>query len=549
MSSTPHAPQPSRHTEEAQAGAPPVRWMVVILSGAVILAIALWALISPSQAQAQLSAVVAVIAANAGWYYVLTAGLIVLFVLILAFGRSGRLVLGEEGSRPQFSLFTWSAMLFAGGIGIDLMFFSVAEPVSHFLVPPQGEVADPLNPATDPVARARMGVVWTLFHYGITGWAMYALMGAAFAYAAHRRGQPLSLRSVLAGAVGDVAHRWLGTIVDVISVLGTIFGIAASLGIGVVQLNYGLHLLLGVPEGIAAQIALILLAVVMATISTVSGVERGIRRLSELNIVLATILLAWVTLTGRTRFVLDALVTSVGDYATALPGLMLEVFPYTDADSWMQSWTLFFWAWWIAWAPFVGLFLARISRGRTIRQFVLGVLLVPFAFIAVFIAVFGNSALLRVLDGDLTFAQTAVSTPEHAFYSLLAQYPGAPMVIAVATLLGLLFYVTSADSGALVLSTFCSRTRDAMTDGGRALRVFWAFATGLLTFAMLMVGGVAALQGATVIIGLPLSVVMYLVMWALYRAVREDLPDREDPSVVSVRDGVHAAARDDSGTA
>ncbi|MCQ9385275.1 choline BCCT transporter BetT [Brevibacterium sp. 50QC2O2] len=507
---------------EAEPHTPKVNWPVFGTSAAIIVAIAVWAIAAPGSAHTVLTTIVDWVSRTFGWYYIATATIVIGFVLFIAASSSGRIKLGPDHAKPQFNMFTWTSMLFAAGIGIDLMFFSVSEPAAQFLDPPQGHVDDPLNPATAPGDRARMAIVWTLFHYGITGWAMYALMGAAFAYFAYRRGMPLSMRSILSWVLGRHAGGGLGNGIEVLSVLGTIFGIATSLGIGVVQLNWGLHLMFGIDQSILWQAVLIALSVLLATISTVSGVNKGIRRLSELNVILAVVLMVYVIATGQAGFLFDALVTDVGDYVAKFPELMLNVFPFTDNSAWMSQWTLFFWAWWIAWAPFVGLFLARISRGRTIRQFVFGVLVVPFVFIAVFISVFGNSALRLIMDGDLDLANTAANAPEQAFYALLEHYPGAPFVIGLATVVGLLFYVTSADSGALVLANFSSHLHDPKSDGGKRLRVFWSVLTGVLTLAMLIVDGVSTLQGATLIIGLPFSIVLYLVMIALYRALRQE---------------------------
>jgi choline/glycine/proline betaine transport protein len=351
---------------------------------------------------------------------------------------------------------------------------------------------------------------------------MYALMGGAFAYFAYRRNMPLSIRTILTPLFGKKMNGWFGDTVDIAAVLGTVFGIATSLGIGVVQLNYGLHILFGLKEGVGAQIGLIVLSVLMATMSTVSGVEKGIRRLSELNVILAIVLLVWITVSGKTRQLLDLLIMNIGDFVSRFPHEVLNTFGWEQPDDWMAGWTLFFWAWWIAWAPFVGLFLARISRGRTLRQFITGVLVIPFLFIALFISIFGNAALQRVQSGDDKFGKEAMNVPEHGFYDLLTQYPAAPFVIGLATVTGLLFYVTSADSGALVLANFTSRITDSKQEGTKGLRIFWSVATGLLTLAMLIVGGVSTLQGATLIIGLPFSVVMYLVMVSFYRALRAD---------------------------
>lgn len=505
-------PEPDKEPSEHRPPSP--RWPVLIGSAAVILLIALWAIFAQEQADAVINALVSWTAENFGWYYILTAGLVVFFVLGLAFSSAGRTKLGPDHAKPQFSMFTWASMLFAAGIGIDLMFFSVSEPVAQFVAPPAGDGGT--------VEAARQAIAWTFFHYGPVGWAMYALMGGAFAYFAYRRNLPLNIRSLLTPLFGKRVEGWGGHTIDILAVLGTVFGIATTLGIGVVQLSYGMHVLFGTPDGVAAQIALIILAVAMATLSTVSGVEKGIRRLSEVNVILAIALLLWITITGESRRLLEGLVMNVGDFMTGFSGMLFDTFAWERPDDWMQGWTLFFWAWWVAWAPFVGLFLARISRGRTLRQFIFGVLLIPFGFIAIFISIFGNSALEIVLGGNVNFADTAMNLPERAFFDLLQQYPAAPVVIAVALLTGLLFYVTSADSGALVLSNLTSKVTDPKQDGGKLLRIFWSVATGLLTLGMLLVGGVPTLQQATLIIGLPVSVLLYLVMISLFRALRTE---------------------------
>lgn len=489
-------------------------WPVLIGSSVLIVGIAVWAIILPDQAGGVIGSAVGWVATNLGWYYILTATLVLGFVVYLALSKMGKVKLGPDHSKPQFRLFTWMSMLFAAGIGIDLLFFSVAEPVAQYYQPPTG--------ASENIEAARQAIVWTLFHYGPVGWAMYALMGGAFAYFAYRRNLPLSIRSLLTPLFGNRLRGWAGHTVDIAAVLGTVFGIATSLGIGVVQLNYGLFLLFGIPQGVAAQVGLIVLAVVMATISTVSGVEKGIRRLSELNVVLAILLLFFLAVTGNTRRLLDGIVMNVGDFVATFPDLIMNTFAWVQPDDWMSAWTLFFWAWWIAWAPFVGLFLARISRGRTLRQFITGVLVVPFVFIAVFISVLGNSALELILAGDAAFGETALASPEQGFYNLLAAYPAAPLVIALATLTGLLFYVTSADSGALVLANFTSIIEDPREDGSSRMRVFWAIVTGLLTMSMLLIGGISTLQNATLIVGVPFSIVLYLVMISMFRALRTE---------------------------
>lgn len=515
---TPTAEPSAAGSSSADAAAKarlPVNWRVLIAAATVIVVLSAWAITAPEQADAVIGGVVSWVASRLGWFYILTATLVIAFVVMVAASRGGKVRMGPDHARPQFNMFTWTAMLFAAGIGVDLMFFSVSEPVSQYFAPPTGDGQN--------LEAARQAVVWTLFHYGITGWAMYALMGMAFGYFAYRFGMPLSIRSALYPLLGRRIHGVAGDAVDTAALLGTVFGVATSLGIGVVQLNYGLKSLFGLPENLAVQSALIVVGVGMAVVSCVSGVDKGIRRLSELNIVLAIGLMLYVLVAGRTSFLLDAIVMNVGDFISSFPGMTLNTFAFEAPQEWMSAWTLFFWAWWIAWAPFVGLFLARISRGRTLRQFVVGTMTVPFAFILLWISIFGNSALDLVVGGNTEFGEVATNTPERAFYSLLEQYPGATVAASIATFTGLLFYVTSADSGALVMSNFTSRIEDPNQDGPKWLRVFWALSTGVLTLAMLLVGGVTTLQNATLIMGLPFSVVMYLIMVGLWRALRVEV--------------------------
>jgi choline/glycine/proline betaine transport protein len=439
---------------------------------------------------------------------------IVGFVIFLGVSRYGSIRLGPDHSRPEFSTFAWASMLFAAGIGTDVMFYSVIEPVSQYTAPPVGE------PGT--VDAAREATVWTLFHYGVTGWAMYALMGLALAYFSYRKNLPLAVRSALHPVFGKRVNGPLGHAVDTAAVLGTIFGVATSLGIGVVFLNVGLNVIFGVPVGTGAQAALALLAVTVAAISATTGVDKGIRFLSQLNVLLALALAGWVLITGKTSFLLNAVVMNVGDFIRSFPAKSMETFAFTDTQEWMELWTLFFWAWWVAWASFVGLFLARISRGRTIRQFVLGTMVIPFSYIVMWISIFGNAAIDKVRGGDDAFAEAAVDFTGVGFYDLLRDYPLADVVVFLAVVVGLLFYITSADSAALVMGNLCSELQDVQQDCAAWLRITWASATGLLTVAMLAVGGILALQYATIIMGLPFAFVLVLVMWGLFRSLRNE---------------------------
>ncbi|MBM7345100.1 choline transporter [Pantoea coffeiphila] len=452
------------------------------------------------------------VSATFGWYYMLAATLYVVFVIFMACSRFGAIKLGPEQSKPEFSILSWAAMLFAAGIGIDLMFFSVAEPVTQYMQPPEGQ--------GQTFEAARQAMVWTLFHYGLTGWSMYALMGIALGYFSYRYNLPLTIRSALYPIFGKRINGPIGHTVDIAAVIGTIFGIATTLGIGVVQLNYGLKVLFDIPEGLGAQTALIVLSVVIATISVTSGVDKGIRILSELNVALALFLILFVLFFGNTEFLLNALVLNVGDYINRFTGMTLNTFAFDRPVEWMNSWTLFFWAWWVAWSPFVGLFLARISRGRTIREFVLGTLIIPFTFTLLWLSVFGNAALYEIIHGDAGFAQEVMSHAERGFYSLLAQYPAFKFSASVATITGMLFYVTSADSGSLVLGNFTCKLKDINSDAPNWIRIFWSVTIGLLTLGMLMTNGISALQNATVIMGLPFSFVIFFVMAGLYKSLK-----------------------------
>ncbi|PQZ89527.1 high-affinity choline transporter BetT [Arthrobacter sp. MYb227] len=500
-------------------------WRVFLASALVILGITIYAAAFPTQAEGVIGNVVNWASQKLGWVYIVTLTIVLGFVIFLAASRFGSIRLGPDHARPKYRLGTWTAMLFAAGIGVDLMFYSVAGPVAQYLLPP--------NSTGETVEAARQSVVWTTFHYGISGWSLYALVGAALGYYAFRFKMPLSIRAALYPILGRRVHGRTGDAIDVAATVATVFGLTASLGIGVLQLNFGLTYLFGWPEHVSIQIGLVLLSVLMATISCVSGVDRGIRRLSELNFLLAVGLMLYILIAGKTTMLIDAVVMNLGDFISRFPGMALDTFAIDRPDDWMNAWTLFFWAWWIAWSPFVGMFLARISRGRTLREFVVGVLVVPFLFTLVWISIFGNSAVDAVRSGQKEFGEIAVNTPEHGFYMLLDQYPGAALVAGIATFTGLLFYVTSADSGALMMSSFTAYTTHPGQDGPKWSRIFWALAVGALTIAMLFVGGFVTIQYMTIIMALPFTVILYLIMIAFWRSLKQEEHTLHDPGIAA----------------
>lgn len=522
---------------EAQTNTPvKLNWRVFGAASAGVLAIALWAILAPASAGAALTITVEWISRWFGGFYISLATFVLIFVLALAWSRFGTTRLGSPHARPEFSTFSWASMLFAAGIGTDIMFFAVAEPISHYMMPPQG---DPQS-----AHAAREAIAWTLFHYGITGWGMYALMGIALGYFAYNRKKPLSVRSALYPVFGKHTDGWMGDMVDAAAILGTIFGVAATLGIGVVQLNVGLEILTGIPRGLGAQTALVALAILVSIMSAWSGINRGIKLLSQLNVILAVGLALWVLVAGRTDFLLRAIVLNVGDFISTFPARTLETFAYEDMTAWMSAWTLFFWAWWVAWASFVGMFLARVSRGRTLREFVMGSMIIPFLYVLMWIGIFGNTAIDMVSTGNQSFAKLTVETPENGFYALLQSYSGATALVALATLVGLLFYITSADSGALVMANLSSRLPVVSSDASRWVRVWWALVTGVLTIAMLYVGGIPTLQFATIVMGLPFALAMVLVMAGLFMALRDDAQRRlsVEQSVRNITSGAGSVA-------
>ncbi len=484
------------------------------LSALIIVGVSLAAILNPDAVQSAFDAAVAWTGRWFGWFYILLATAALVLLGVLAVTRFGNIRLGPDNSTPEFSTFSWAAMLFAAGIGTGIMFYAIAEPVAQYIAPPTGQ--------GETVEAARNAVTWTLFHYGISGWGLYGIVGIALGYFAYRKRDRLAVRSTLRPLLGSRVDGMLGDIVDVFALVGGVFGIAASLGIGVVQLNVGLSLLFGIDQGIAAQIGLVSLSVLMATVSAVSGVDRGVRILSNINVLLAMGLALWVLITGNTAFLLDALVANIGDFLTRFPVLTLETFPYERPDAWLNGWTLFFWAWWITWAAFVGMFLARISRGRTIRQFVIGALVLPFSYVLMWVSIFGNTALDLIRSGNEEFKEIAYTTPEGGLYALLDSLPLGGALIALALFVGILFYVTSSDSGSLVMANLSTRDLPDRRDAAPWLRIFWATATGALTIAMLLAGGIPILQQATIVMALPFSFVLILIAASLWKALRSE---------------------------
>lgn len=481
---------------------------VFFTSAGLIIAFSIYGGGFSSEAAVTFAAVQDWLVTNMGWFYMAVVAIFFTFIVYLAFSRFAHIKLGPDDSVPDYSYASWIAMLFSAGMGIGLLFFGVAEPITHFAEPPTGEGST--------VQAASNAMLLTYFHWGLQAWATYIVVGLALAYFAFRHNLPLTIRSALYPLIGDKIHGPIGHTVDIFAVIGTMFGVATSLGLGVTQVNAGLNYLFGISVGPETQILLIAGITAMATISVVAGLDAGIRRISELNMLLALLLLSFVLFAGPTASLLGGFVQNVGNYLSNVVFLTFNIYAY-EPNEWMGDWTLFYWGWWISWSPFVGMFIARISRGRTIREFILGVLLVPAGVTFLWLSIFGNSALFIELGergGEIAAAVT--SDMPTALYVFLERLPWTTLVSLVATLLVVTFFVTSSDSGSLVI--------DIITSGGDEdpptwQRVFWAISEGVVASVLLLAGGLSALQTAAISSALPFAFVMLFVCYGLYKGL------------------------------
>ncbi|RZQ57228.1 choline transporter [Pseudidiomarina tainanensis] len=482
----------------------------------LIILILLFAAVVPETADAVFQSVQAAIIENGSWFYVLAVAIILISVLYLGFSKMGAIKLGPDHSAPDYSKISWFSMLFSAGMGIGLMFFGVAEPVMHFLAPPVAEAGS--------VEAAREAMKITFFHWGLHAWAIYAIVALILAFFAYRHGLPLTLRSALYPLIGDKIYGPIGHIVDVFAVIGTVFGVATSLGYGVTQINAGINYLFDIPVSDTVQVILIIGVTLLAVISVTTGLDKGIRRLSELNMILAVLLLVFVLLLGPTVFLLQAFVQNTGSYVSELVNNTFNLFAYEKTD-WIGGWTVFYWGWWLSWAPFVGLFIARVSRGRTIREFVLGVLLVPAGFTLMWMTFFGNSAIDMILNKGVTsLGEMVENDVSIALFAFLEQFPWSGFLSLVATLMVVVFFVTSSDSGSMVVDMLCSNGRD---DTPAWQRIFWASGEGIVAIILLLAGGLGALQTMTIASALPFTIILLIATYGLIRALRVDVHKKE----------------------
>ncbi|MHC6177684.1 BCCT family transporter [Glutamicibacter sp. X7] len=490
--------------------APAVFWPALL----VILGVAIFAILSPTGASTVFSTTQSWIVKNLGWYYMLIIGLFVALVLVIGFSKLGRITLGHDHEKPEFGLISWFAMLFAAGMGIGLVFYGVGEPLIYATVDPK--------PGWDGSQAEMTGLAMaqTFIHWGLHPWAVYAVIGLALAYAIHRRGRPVSIRWALEPILGDRVKGWLGDVIDVLAIFGTVFGVATSLGLGVQQISSGMKAI-GIVETADNTLLVILIVVItfLATLSVISGLGAGIKWLSNINLSVAGLLMISVLILGPTLFLLQNFVQSLGVYLANIFNMTFDVgaFQHSEAaESWFSSWTVFYWGWWIAWAPFVGIFIARISRGRTVRQFVFGVLLVPTLVGFLWFSIMGGSGIFRQFFGEGDLVQDGEVSAEGSLFTVLHGLPLGQIFSVVAIILVAIFFITSSDSGSLVV--------DMLASGGHPnpptwSRVLWAVLEGLLAIGLLLAGGLSTLQAGSLATALPFSVIMILMAIATIRGL------------------------------
>ncbi|MCC5793076.1 MAG: BCCT family transporter [Legionellaceae bacterium] len=501
-----------------------VLFSTLILISTLMLAIALF----PEQSRQVFLQLQDDIIQQFGWLYMLSVAAFICFCLFFAISPCGLIKLGSDNSEPDYSYLSWFAMLFSAGMGIGLLFFSVAEPLIHYIHPPLGE------PAT--IQAAQQAMIITFFHWGIHAWAIYALLGLALAYFGFRHHLPLTIRSTLYPLLGKWTHGICGDIIDVLAVIATMIGLATSLGLGVMQINEGLRYVFGFPDSETMQILIIIVVTGVASFSVFLGLNAGIRRLSLLNILLALSLLIFVFFAGPTLKLPQLLVQNIGNYLSNLVHATFNLYAYQQNNDWLASWTLFYWGWWISWSPFVGMFIARISRGRTIRDFILGVLFIPVGFTFIWMTVFGNTALFyeQLTPGLLSASVT--QQLEIAAFKLYEQLPLTMIASTLTIIVSTVFFITSLDSGALVIDIIIS---DGKIKAHWYRRVVWTVMIALIAIFLLFAGGLVALQTAAMTSALPFVFVILAIGYSLLKSLRAEMKGKtcqDTPLVCSTND-------------
>ena len=491
---------------------------VMAIGSAILVSLfVLFTVIDPTYAGSIYTAAKGFIATNFAWYYIGLASFFLFLSIYTAFSRYGSIKLGADDEKPEYNFFSWFSMLFGAGIGIGILFWSIAEPIYHFQSNPFIAEGQAL---TAEAAQVAMRI--SIFHWGLHGWGIFAMAGLSLAYFSYRKGMPLSVRSGLYPIFGDRIYGPIGHAADLLAVFGTVFGIATSLGLGAQQMNAGLSYLFGFEVSTTNQVILIAIVSILATLSALSGVNKGIKLLSEYNMHLTTVILTFFLVLGPTAYLLGAFATNVGDYLVNAVSLGLWIDP-DPKGQWQGWWTIFYWGWWIAWAPFVGIFIARISKGRTIKEFVLGVLLAPTILATFWITVFGNTAIFIELFGAGGITEAVNKDITMSLFTTLELMELGPMLTligaSICVVMLVTYFVTSADSATLVICTLVSMGNEHPP---ARFRVFWGLSIGAVAGVLLLAGGLKALQTASIVAALPYSVVLILTTWALFTSLRKE---------------------------
>ena len=526
---------PSRTDLVAQSG--PMRGLhsgMGFAAKGMVLAFLLFTVLNVELANSVYSFVRSWIETTLSWYYILIATGLMFVCFFLMFSRHGSIRLGDDDSRPEFSSFSWFSMLFSAGVGIGILFFGVAEPTFYF--DNSGAFGYPNNPHADIAGATQMdmnravhAMRVTYFHWGFHGWAIYVIIGLCLAYFGFRKKLPLTLRSALYPVIGDRIYGPIGHGVDLLAVFGTVFGVATSLGLGVSQMSIGLNVLFGIDPGLATQIILIVVISIIATFSAVTGVGNGIRIISEWNIWLSVLLLAFFLFAGPFKWLMGFFVTSLGDYIWNVVPMGFWTAGTDPESAWQGGWTIFYWGWWISWAPFVGMFIARISRGRTVREFMVGVLFVPTTIAFFWLCMFGGNAIyleLNAADGVGTagiIEQVRAWNLPSALYGTIERMTDISSlqwaVSLLATILLATWFITSSDSGTLVITTMLSMGDD---NPPQRFRIVWGLGEGVVAGLLLWIGGLKALQTAAIAAALPISIIMVVMTYGLVKSLTED---------------------------
>ncbi|RLQ22468.1 BCCT family transporter [Seongchinamella sediminis] len=488
---------------------------VTLASSAILVVFILLTLMFKENANQFFQTLLAFITNNGGWFLVLASNVFIIAAAYFAFGKFGNITIGGDDARPEFSTLSWYAMLLSAGMGIGLMFWSVGEPIFHYASP--SPMFGEIEPGTPAAAQAAMGV--TYFHWGVHPWAVYAIVGLGLAFFAYNRGLPLTIRSMFYPLLGDRIYGFWGNVIDIMSVLATLVGLATSLGLGVKQINAGLNYLFDVQVSVATEVTLIAIITGIATLSVMAGLDRGVKLLSQANMMLAGVFLLFLLVAGPTVFLLNGMVQNLGFYLRIFPELSLWTETFRETN-WQGSWTIFYWAWWISWSPFVGMFIARISKGRTVREFIVGVIVVPTLLSFIWMSTFGGAALFLQGTGVADIVAAVNEDVATAMFVMLHHFPLEAVLSLIAVVLVTVFFVTSSDSGSLVV--------DHLTSGGKLdsptrQRVFWALMEGAIAAVLLIGGGLTTLQTASITTGLPFALILMVGIYSLYVGMAEEI--------------------------